>query len=91
MAPPCRDVWRPADLDEGWHKVKTEGIDRLTRLMNEGFKGPAFSNTESMQVYHTVYRMCTQRAPYNFSEQLYARHNEVRPAAARWWWRLLGM
>lgn len=29
----------------------------------------------------TLYKMCTQRSPYNWSEQLYQRHGEVRAAS----------
>lgn len=30
-----------------------------------------------MNTYTTCYDMCTQRSPYNWSEQLYERHGET--------------
>jgi cullin 1 len=36
-----------------------------------------FENDTYMNIYTVAYKLCTQRAPYNFSEQLYRKHGEV--------------
>ena len=36
-----------------------------------------FSPKEYVQTYTTCYNMCTQKSPYNWSEQLYQRHGET--------------
>lgn len=40
----------------------------------------SFSHVDFMATYRVCYFMCTQRPPYNFSEQLYERHGQVRGA-----------
>lgn len=48
-------------------------------MLDDGFqdKTKLFANRDYVNVYTTCYNMCTQRSPYNWSEQLYQRHGEV--------------
>lgn len=48
-------------------------------MLEEGFQGKTklFSNAEYANTYTLCYNMCTQRAPFNWSEQLYQRHGET--------------
>lgn len=49
-------------------------------MLNNGFDKKSqrlFAPKEYVQTYTTCYNMCTQRSPYNWSEQLYQRHGET--------------
>mmetsp|Transcript_27867 Transcript_27867/g.46836 ORF Transcript_27867/g.46836 Transcript_27867/m.46836 type:complete len:789 (-) Transcript_27867:312-2678(-) len=67
-------------LDVGWNQeIKKIALDPLESMLNDGFKKSSklFSNQEYAKVYTTCYNMCTQKSPYNWSEQLYQRHGET--------------
>ena len=72
---------RIINLEEGWNnEIKTKAIDVLEEMLNNGFDKKAtrmFEPKEYVQTYTTCYNMCTQRSPYNWSEQLYLRHGET--------------
>lgn len=65
-------------LEEGWdQEIKPKAIDVLLEILDRGFdkvKVSPFPPNTFMPIYTTCYNMCTQRSPYNFSEQLYERH-----------------
>ena len=47
-------------------------------MLNSNFRSRSkFSNREYVMTYTMCYNMCTQRSPYNYSEQLYVKHGEV--------------
>ena len=71
-------------LDEGVKALKDQ-MERLSVLMNQDFNGKAFTRADNMQQYTLAYRMCTQRAPNNFSAQLYDEHGKVRACAKLAW------
>ncbi|XP_066396104.1 cullin-1-like [Miscanthus floridulus] len=60
-------------LEEGWTFVAT-GLAKIRRATDGG--GEGLSSEEYMQVFTTVYCMCTQASPHNYSEQLYQRYKE---------------
>mmetsp|Transcript_21428 Transcript_21428/g.37551 ORF Transcript_21428/g.37551 Transcript_21428/m.37551 type:complete len:754 (-) Transcript_21428:79-2340(-) len=77
-------------LEEGWEKIKNEGIKVLEDFLDNGSirstvpqhgdpKKPrnVFSKANYAELYTTVYNMCTQRTPNNWSEQLYRRYGEA--------------
>jgi len=77
-------------LEDGWEKIKNEGISvlegfldtghiRATVPQNADMKKPrnVFSKANYAELYTTVYNMCTQRTPNNWSEQLYRRYGEA--------------
>jgi cullin 1 len=77
-------------LEEGWEKIKNEGIKVLEEYLDSGHirssvpqnndaKKPrnVFSKANYAELYTTVYNMCTQRTPNNWSEQLYRRYGEA--------------
>jgi cullin 1 len=68
-------------LEEGWNnEIKAKAIDVLEEMLNNGFDQKSqrlFAPKEYVQTYTTCYNMCTQRSPYNWSEQLYQRHGET--------------
>lgn len=75
------DAGRIITLAEGWdNQIKKNAIDVLESILDDGFKesgGKFFSNKSYITVYTTCYDMCTQRAPYNHSQQLYTKHGET--------------
>lgn len=77
-------------LEDGWEKIKNEGIKVLEDFLDTGHirssvpqnsdvkKPPhVFSKANYAELYTTVYNMCTQRTPNNWSEQLYRRYGEA--------------
>ncbi|CAM9374818.1 unnamed protein product, partial [Heterosigma akashiwo] len=70
-------------LDEGWNnEIKVKAIDKLEDILSNGLdkknkNSKLFAPREYVQTYTVCYNMCTQRSPYNWSEQLYQRHGET--------------
>eukprot|EP00397_Hematodinium_sp_SG-2012_P015955 GEMP01016261.1.p1 GENE.GEMP01016261.1~~GEMP01016261.1.p1 ORF type:complete len:754 (+),score=144.51 GEMP01016261.1:170-2431(+) len=77
-------------LEDGWEKIRSEGISVLENFLDTGtirtdVPQPAdtskprkvFSTANYAELYTTVYNMCTQRTPHNWSEQLYKRYGEA--------------
>jgi len=61
-------------LDEGWHKLKTQGVMKIQEILEdltENVYRIRITTEEYSQLYTTVYSMCTQKPPNNWSEQLY--------------------
>jgi hypothetical protein len=60
-------------LDGGYQIVKSQGVDSAIRLIEEGkseFKAAVY-----IKVYDTIFKMCIQREPHNFSAQLYDKYS----------------
>lgn len=53
-----------------------KGIMKLIRLL-EGEAEEQFSAEQYMMLYTTIYNMCTQKPPYDYSEQLYNRYRDA--------------
>ena len=66
-------------LDEGWGRVRKAGPDQLLAQLDRNFGKDAapFRNSEYMTVYGLVHRMCTQRSPHNYSENIYELRAEI--------------
>ncbi|CAL5075372.1 unnamed protein product [Urochloa decumbens] len=65
---------RIVGLEKGWSFVAT-GLAKIRRAIDDG-GGEGLSGEEYMQVLTTVYCMCTQASPRNYSEQLYQRYKD---------------
>jgi hypothetical protein len=52
------------------------GIDKLIRIL-EDEPNNCFTAEEYMTLYTTTYNMCTQKAPHEYSEELYNRYKRV--------------
>ena len=67
-------------LEDGWNdEIKPKALIPLEKMLENGFQSKTnklFSNKEYVNIYTICYNMCTQRSPYNWSEQLYQRHGE---------------
>ncbi|XVE73270.1 hypothetical protein DITRI_Ditri11bG0103800 [Diplodiscus trichospermus] len=63
------------ELDQGWDYMQ-KGITKLKRIL-EGLAEPPFSSEEYMMLYTTIYNMCTQKPPHDYSQQLYDKYREA--------------
>ncbi|KAD3068653.1 hypothetical protein E3N88_36533 [Mikania micrantha] len=65
---------RTMELDEGWDFMQ-RGIQKLKKIL-EGHQ-EQFSSEEYMMLYTTIYDMCTQKPPHDYSQQLYDKYREA--------------
>ncbi|KAL8121588.1 hypothetical protein AgCh_018360 [Apium graveolens] len=63
------------DLDNGWEFMQ-KGITKLKKIL-EGQPEPQFSSEDYMMLYTTIYNMCTQKPPHDYSQQLYDKYREA--------------
>jgi len=67
-------------LEEGWNKLKAGGVQKIESIL-EDMQGGVYKNRistdEYSALYTTVYTMCTQKPPNNWSEQLYNYYCEA--------------
>ncbi|KAF5731466.1 cullin-1-like [Tripterygium wilfordii] len=68
------DQRKTIELDEGWDYMQ-KGITKLKRIL-EGKPEPQFCSEEYMMLYTTIYNMCTQKPPHDYSQQLYEKYRE---------------
>lgn len=62
------------DLEQGWEFMQ-KGITKLKNIL-EGLPEPQFSSEDYMMLYTTIYNMCTQKPPHDYSQQLYDKYKE---------------
>ncbi|CAH9101994.1 unnamed protein product [Cuscuta europaea] len=62
------------DLEQGWDFMQ-RGITKLKNILEE-LPEPQFSSEEYMMLYTTIYNMCTQKPPHDYSQQLYDKYRE---------------
>ncbi|KAL3626116.1 Cullin-1 [Castilleja foliolosa] len=62
-------------LDQGWPLME-EGITKLKNIL-EDRPEPQFNPEEYMLLYTTIYNMCTQKPPNDYSQQLYDKYREA--------------
>ncbi|KAI5316119.1 PREDICTED: cullin-1 [Prunus dulcis] len=63
------------ELDQGWDYMQ-KGITKLKKIL-EGIPEPQFNSEEYMMLYTTIYNMCTQKPPNDYSQQLYDKYREA--------------
>lgn len=71
---------RIINLEEGWKVLEEEGIEKLKTLLKDGLTSRSrdvFKPAHYTAIYTKCYDMCTQRTPYNWSEELYNRHGKA--------------
>jgi len=68
-------------LEPGWQTVEDVGIKpffkRVENLSAADFTKQKMPLVQYLQTYDTIFTMCIQREPYNFSENLYERHSKA--------------
>uniref|UniRef100_A0A0C9S2U8 Cullin-1 n=1 Tax=Wollemia nobilis TaxID=56998 RepID=A0A0C9S2U8_9CONI len=62
------------DLEQGWDFMQ-KGITKLKNIL-EGIPEQQFNSEEYIMLYTTIYNMCTQKPPQDYSQQLYDRYRE---------------
>lgn len=63
------------NLEDGWDFMQ-KGITKLRAILEDGGQEP-FTPEEYINLYTTIYNMCTQKPPHDFSQQLYERYREA--------------
>ncbi|KAH7517108.1 hypothetical protein FEM48_Zijuj09G0027400 [Ziziphus jujuba var. spinosa] len=66
---------RVIELDQGWEYMQ-KGITKLRRIL-DGLPEPSFNAEEHIMLYTTIYNMCTQKPPHDYSQQLYDKYREA--------------
>lgn len=61
-------------MEEGWAGMQV-GINKLKDIL-EGNTEHKFVSDEYITLYTTIYNMCTQKPPHDYSAQLYERYRE---------------
>ncbi|KAF1887345.1 hypothetical protein Lal_00040947 [Lupinus albus] len=62
------------DLEQGWDFMH-RGITKLENIL-EGIPEHQFCSEDYMMLYTTIYNMCTQKPPHDYSQQLYDKYRE---------------
>ncbi|KAL6627867.1 hypothetical protein ACP70R_031593 [Stipagrostis hirtigluma subsp. patula] len=62
-------------LEDGW-KYMVTGVDKLKRVL-AGEDGVGFTPDEYINLYTTIYNMCTQKPPNEYSQELYDRYRQT--------------
>lgn len=62
-------------LEDGWEFMQ-KGIQKLKKIL-EGNPEMHFSSEEYIGQYTTIYNMCTQKPPHDYSQQLYEKYKEA--------------
>ncbi|XP_006303539.2 cullin-2 [Capsella rubella] len=63
------------EFEQGWSVMET-GVAKLSRILEE-LPEPPFLPEEYMNQYTTIYNMCIQKPPLDYSQQLYDKYSEV--------------
>ncbi|CAL4956644.1 unnamed protein product [Urochloa decumbens] len=59
-------------LEEGWARMKA-GMDILKRILDDE-PGVSFTSEQYISLYTTIYDMCTQKPPNDYSQELYEKY-----------------
>ncbi|KAI4349627.1 hypothetical protein L6164_010192 [Bauhinia variegata] len=62
------------ELDQGWDYMQ-RGITKLKRIL-EGLPETPFGSEDYIMLYTTIYNMCTQKPPHDYSQQLYDKYKD---------------
>ncbi|CAA6662059.1 unnamed protein product [Spirodela intermedia] len=63
------------DLEQGWEFMQ-KGITKLKNIL-EGRPETQFGPEDRIMLYTTIYNMCTQKPPHDYSQQLYDKYREA--------------
>ncbi|XP_075653950.1 cullin-1-like isoform X1 [Castanea sativa] len=62
-------------FEQGWELMQ-KAITKLKNIL-EGLPEPQFSGEDYMMLYTTIFNMCTQRPPHDYSQQIYYKYRET--------------
>nr|GEU94584.1 cullin-1 isoform X2 [Tanacetum cinerariifolium] len=63
------------ELEEGWETIQT-GINKWKKIL-EVHKEPQFKSDDYIMLYTTIYNMCTQKAPNDYSSALHDKYKKT--------------
>ncbi|GKU86773.1 hypothetical protein SLEP1_g1253 [Rubroshorea leprosula] len=63
------------EWDQGWDCIQ-KGITKLKRILEEQPE-EQLSSEEYLEIWTTIYTMCTQKRPHDYSQQLYNKYREA--------------
>lgn len=63
------------ELEQGWQFME-RGITKLKKILEE-IPEPPFCGEDYIMLYTTIYNMCTQKPPHDYSQQLYDNYKQV--------------
>lgn len=63
------------ELEVGWRDMDA-GVARLKRILTTEDR-QSFSSEEYIHLYTTIFNMCTQKPPHDYSKQLYDRYKKT--------------
>ncbi|XP_074279653.1 cullin-1-like [Silene latifolia] len=63
------------EMEHGWAIMET-GITKLKRIL-EDLPEPPFNSESYIEQYTTIYNMCTQKPPHDYSQQLYENYKHT--------------
>ena len=66
---------KPISFEDGWSVIEKKGIRRLQKIVERG-SNIKYRNEDFVDLYTTIYKMCTQKAPSNWSGKLYFAHRK---------------
>ncbi|KAI9114461.1 hypothetical protein K1719_014689 [Acacia pycnantha] len=64
------------ELAQGWNQVQ-EGVTKLKNILEGLPDEKPFTSEEHMNQYTTIYNMCLQNPPYQYSKELYEKYKET--------------
>ena len=69
-------------LKDGWDRIYKLGVqpffDRVENVDDEGkLEQTSIPQQQYIATYDTIFTMCIQREPYNYSSPLYQKHSEA--------------
>ncbi|KAL8143092.1 hypothetical protein V2J09_016124 [Rumex salicifolius] len=62
------------ELEVGWQYME-QGIIKLKKILEE-IPEPPFNSEDYIMLYTTIYNMCTQKPPHDYSQQLYDKYKQ---------------
>ncbi|KAF9689450.1 hypothetical protein SADUNF_Sadunf01G0093500 [Salix dunnii] len=62
------------ELEQGWEYMQ-KGITKLKGILDGSLE--QFNSEDYMMLYTTIYNMCTQKPPNDYSQQLYDKYKEA--------------
>lgn len=64
------------EYEQGCRFLET-GVSKLTRILEEETSEKPFTREQYLEYYTTIYNMCIQENPHNYSQRLYHKYHDI--------------
>ncbi|WZZ19890.1 hypothetical protein YC2023_121277 [Brassica napus] len=64
------------EYEQGCRCLET-GVSKLTRILEEETSEKPFTREQYLEYYTTIYNMCIQENPHNYSQRLYHKYHDI--------------